>query len=96
MTKQPKSPKDKSREAYDTVTDTVGFLPNIRLKDNVIQGIIIVVTTGLVALIGLLKKGIAGLLIGFVLGLVGSLLLSGTILMVLGWVRTIKKVSKRK
>ncbi|MGF1523945.1 MAG: hypothetical protein ACFBSF_16630 [Leptolyngbyaceae cyanobacterium] len=96
MTKKTKNPEDRFREKYDTVADTVGLLPNIRLQDNVIQGIVIITSTGLAMLIGGLSNGIVGLAIGSIVGLICSLLVSGFVLMLLGWIRTIKKISKRK
>ncbi len=96
MAEEPKGPQKSSRETYDTVADTLGLVPNVRLKDNVIQGITVVAITGLAALVGFLSNGTAGLAIGSLLGLIGSLLISGGVLMVVGWVRAAKQVSKSK
>jgi hypothetical protein len=73
------------REAYNAVTDTVTG-PNVRLKDNLYQGIAIVVFAILGAPIGyfLLPSGelgpVFGIAVGAFLGLITGLLLSGAII----------------
>jgi hypothetical protein len=94
MTGEPKDREQGVRANYDTVADTVGLVPSLRLKDNLIQAIMVVVITGIAAIVGLLTNGVAGLAVGALLGLIGSLLISGAVLMVVGWVRTAKKVAK--
>jgi hypothetical protein len=94
MAEETKGPQKSARETYDTVADTIGLVPSVRLKDNVIQGITVVVVTGIAALVGFVMGGTTGLAVGALLGLVGSLLVSGTVLMVVGWVRAAKKLSK--
>ena len=96
MAEKPKGAQKSKRETYDTVAETIGLVPSVRLKDNVIQGISVVVVTGLAALTGFLTNGTPGLAIGSLLGLIGSLFLSGGVLMVVGWVRAYKKASKSK
>jgi len=88
-------------EAYQTVAETVGGVPSLRLRDNVIQGIVVAVGTALGAIVGhaLLAGGkamgrIEAALLGAGAGLIASALLSGIVLMVLGWIRAAKKVSK--
>jgi hypothetical protein len=82
------------RETYNTVAETVGLVPSLRKKDNLIQGIIVLVGTALAGLVGLLVDGTTGLMLGALAGLIGSGLLSGGVLMIIGWVRAAKKVSK--
>lgn len=94
MTGDPKDREKSIRDKYDTVADTVGLVPSLRLKDNVIQAITVAVVTGIAAIVGFLTNGVAGLAVGTLLGLIGSLLVSGAVLMVVGWVRTAKKVAK--
>ena len=94
MADDAKAPGKSKRETYDTVADTVGLVPSLRLMDNVIQGVTVVVVTGIGALVGFLTNGGAGLAVGSLVGLIGSLLVSGAVLMVVGWVRAAKKVSK--
>ena len=94
MADDPKAAQKSKRETYDTVADTVGLVPSLRLKDNVIQGVTVVVVTGIGALVGFLTNGGTGLAVGSLLGLIGSLFVSGAVLMVVGWVRAAKKVSK--
>ena len=87
------SPKKKS--AVDTmhvVSDTVGFAPNIRLKDNVIQGIVVGAGTLLSALGAYLTDGSTETaLLGALGGLIVFALLSGLVIMVLGWIRVMKR-----
>lgn len=94
MTQQPEERQKNRGEGYNTVAETVGLIPSLRLRDNVIQGITVVVVTGIAALVGLLTDGTEGLAIGSLLGLVGSLLISGAVLMVVGWVRAARNLSK--
>jgi hypothetical protein len=93
MSQEPGRTEKRGLETYNTVAETVGLVPSVRLKDNVIQGITVLVVTGVAALAGFLMKGIQGLAFGTLLGLVGSLLLSGGVLMVVGWIRAAKKLS---
>jgi predicted anti-sigma-YlaC factor YlaD len=94
MAEEAKAPQKSARDTYDAVADTVGLVPSVRLKENAIQGITVVVITGIAALVGFVMNGTAGLVIGTLLGLLGSLLVSGAVLMVVGWVRAAKKLSK--
>ena len=64
------------------VAETVGG-PSFRLKDNLIQGIVVVVGTGISAVVGLLMGGTQGLLMGLLGGLVVFGLGSGVVLMVM-------------
>lgn len=83
---------------YQTVADTVGMVPSLRVKDNVIQAVIVVVGGFAGAGIGaayLTPKGetwVIGAMIGALGGLVLSTLISGGVIMVLGWVRAAKKL----
>ncbi len=71
------------RQMYNLVTDTVAG-PNIRLKDNLIQGISIFASLLLGAGIGALviHDRLAGALVGGFVGLVLGLLGSGIVLMI--------------
>lgn len=71
------------RQAYNLVTDTVGG-PNVRLKDNLYQGMAILVCLLLGAGIGFLAMtdGLTGALLGGFSGLVVGLFGSGIFLMV--------------
>lgn len=84
-------------EAYETVAETVGFLPNLRAGDNISQ----IIVTAVCALIGagagaaLPIEGApvyAKVAIGAVLGVIVGVFASGVVLMVLGWVRLGKKL----
>jgi hypothetical protein len=69
------------RQGYNLVTDTIGG-PNIRLRDNLIQGLAVLGFSGLGALLGLMAGQGPGLLVGLLLGLIGGTLLSGAVLMI--------------
>ena len=79
------------RAAYNIVTDIVTG-PNIRLKDNLVQGIAIFVCLCIGVGIGvaLAREWLAGALVGGLVGLVLGLLGSGMFLMVYRTVRHIR------
>jgi hypothetical protein len=85
----PKPPEDTpkqpltSRQTYNLVTDTVSG-PNVRLKDNLYQGLAILVCLILGSLIGLLvaTDRLPGALLGGFAGLLVGLIGSGIFLMV--------------
>ena len=86
--------RDEGAEIYETVTDVVGGL-SLRWKDTLIQSLSILAAVIVGAPIGWLIVGEAwGLLVGAFCGLLGGLLLSGIVLMILGWVRTARKMNK--
>jgi len=88
---EPKKPLS-GGDAYDMVADTIGGVPNRRVKDNVIQAIAILVSLVLGAGIGFAFGGGVGAIAGAFGGLLAGLLISGTVLMVIGWVRAAKKL----
>ncbi len=71
------------RQAYNVVSDTVAG-PNMRLKDNLVQALVIAVCLLLGAAIGavLVEDRLAGALVGAFLGLLVGLLGSGFFLMI--------------
>jgi membrane associated rhomboid family serine protease len=79
---------EKPSAAYDQVADKVGMVPNVRLKDNLIQLAVVAIATPLGAVVGWLvgRCGMAAFF-GAVGGLVAGALLSGLVLMVAGLVR---------
>jgi len=84
-------------DAYHTVAETVGFVPNIRLKDNIVQtvsvGMGLVGGAGAGAVIAAVRGGEfwLGATVGGVLGLIAATFLSGLVLMVLGWIRAARR-----
>jgi hypothetical protein len=81
----PDDPPEKpmtDRQTYNVVTDTVGG-PNVRLKDNLYQGLAILVSLVLGAMIGALvvKDHIPGALVGGFIGILVGLFGSGIFLM---------------
>ncbi len=69
------------------IADTVGLVPNIRKRDNLIQGGVVLGGTALLATIGYVLDGTFGALLGTLAGLVILGLITGTVIMVLGWIR---------
>lgn len=80
-----------SLETYQTVADTVGMVPSLRVKDNVIQAVVIVACTALGAAIGLARADALGAAAGAAVGMIVSALISGMVLMVLGWLRAARR-----
>lgn len=85
--------------AYQTVADTVGFVPSLRVKDNVVQAVCVavglLVGVGAGVMIALANDGewYIGAMLGALGGLVLSTLVSGGVIMILGWVRAAKKLT---
>lgn len=83
---------------YQTVADTVGFVPSLRVKDNVVQavcvavGLLVGVGAGVMIATANKAEWYIGAMLGALGGLVLSTLVSGGIIMVLGWVRAAKKM----
>jgi predicted lipid-binding transport protein (Tim44 family) len=87
--------RDEGLEAYNTLAETVGGVPSLRWRDNLYQGLAILAALLLGTLIGFLIMGeLVGALIGAFVGLVAGLLLSGIVLMVVGWVRAARNVQR--
>lgn len=84
--------KNETLDTYNTFAETIGGVPSLRKKDNVLQAKIIGWGTLICIVIGAIFWGIPGGLIGILIGLIVSVLLSGVILMVLGWIRAAKKL----
>ena len=89
-------------DAYHTASETVGFLPSIRIADNLIQAAVVALFTVVGAVVGY----IVGMriedpppwacgLIGAVGGMVIATLVSGLVLMVLGWVRAVTRATRK-
>lgn len=94
----PPTPGPDGLEAYNRVAETVGLVPNLRLKDNLGQLIAVVVGVVLGAIAGAIIARVNGgagtdLLIGAAIGAaLGFILfgfLSGIVLMVIGWIRAL-------
>jgi hypothetical protein len=79
---------DPLRKSYDAFADKVGMVPNVRLKDNLIQGIVVVAFTLIGALVGFFvapdTARSVGAGLGALAGLIGGGFLSGLVLMVVG------------
>lgn len=87
----PRPPAPSAIDQYQAVADTIGG-PSLRVKDNVIQAVVIVGSMIVGAGIGWLVNRGVGAAIGAVAGMIISTFLSGSVLMVLGWVRASKRL----
>ncbi|KAF0241907.1 MAG: hypothetical protein FD180_4197 [Planctomycetota bacterium] len=87
----PPAPADPGRsggeQVYNLLADKVGFVPNVRGKDNVIQGISVAAALLIGAGIGFFLHGGFGAIVGGVTGMVAGLLISGAVLAIVGLVR---------
>jgi len=72
------------------MVDKVGFVPNVRSRDNAVQGICVAVASLVGALIGYaIGRDIIAAALGLVGGLIVGTLISGLVLMVIGLRRPI-------
>ena len=92
-------------EVYNRVAETVGLVPNLRLKDNLLQlGAVVVgvlLGAGAGAAFARSRGGVGSELligagVGGLLGFIVFGVLSGVVLMVVGWVRALKGWRKQK
>lgn len=79
------------QSSYETFAQTVGGVPSLNGRDNLYQGVFVLVCTLLMAALGLVMGGGQVALVMALLGIIGSGLLSGFVLMILGFVRAAKK-----
>ncbi len=78
----------KHDHGYHQVADKVGLVPNVRMKDNLIQGITCLTFALLAGLVGGVTTGHGmGILSGCLLGLIIGGFVSGGALMVIGLFR---------
>ena len=83
--------RDEGLEAYHRVADTVGFVPNLRWKDNVIQAVSVAVAAAVgAAIAGLVWRNFLAAAGGAIVGAIAATFITGLVLMVLGWVRAAK------
>ena len=73
------------------MSEPVGLIPSLRMKDNLWQGIIIGVCILIGVPIGWAIWGRFGAMAGLLAGLVVGGLGSGTVLMIKGWKRSLRK-----
>ncbi len=81
---------------YQKVAETVGMVPSLNVRDNVLQGIFV----GLVTVLGFIFGYATGgstqtALVYMLVGLMGSGLLSGVFLMILGMMRVASQQKKK-
>jgi hypothetical protein len=95
-------PKSDSLQEYHAFTDSVTGL-SLRWKDYIFQAIVIAVCVGIGLLVGYLNRSTKPnadnsmvLLGGTLVGLIVGVLISGGVLMVLGWFRTAKHLREKK
>lgn len=79
---------DSQRKSYDNFADKIGLVPNVRLKDNLIQGLVVGALTLIGALVGFFVPSdtprSVGAGVGALAGLIGGGFLSGLVLMIVG------------
>ena len=87
--------ESKNSDTLETFSQTVGLVPNVNKNDNIIQGGVV---GGGTLLTTIITYGMTGNTTQALIGSLGALIvlgvLSGLILMVVGWVRTMSKVKK--
>lgn len=91
VTTPPRPPGVDGLEQYNRVAETVGMTLSLRLKDNLTQAAIVVLGTAAGAAVGWWQGAGLGAIAGGAAGMVASTLVSGLVLMVLGWVRRAKR-----
>ena len=83
-----KQPSDEILVGYNIIADKVGGVPNFRKRDNLYQGISILVCVVIGAVVGAAVGGWpTGVGFGALIGLIAGVLLSGAVLMVVGLLR---------
>jgi hypothetical protein len=82
---------EQNLDSYHAVADTVGLVPSLRVKDNVVQAVVVVACTALGAAIGYFRAGALFAVAFGAVGMIASALVSGLVLMVLGWMRAAKR-----
>ena len=83
--------KSSGRETYQHVAETVGMLPSLNAKDNLYQGIFVLVISLAAFGVGRTQKDTELGLIYLFFGLLSSGLISGFFLLVLGFVRLARR-----
>ena len=76
-------------EDYNRIAETVGMMPTLRVKDNVIQALVVLAGIIVGAVVGYIigEQDPRAAVLGGIAGLVLFGLISGFVLMILGWVR---------
>lgn len=87
-------PKRQGLENYNTIAETVGGIPSLRVKDNIIQAVVIALVTCIAVIVGTALGGAGGAIIAAILGLLLSTIISGFVLMIVGWIRAAKKMNR--
>lgn len=77
---------------YDLMAQTVGGIPSLRWGDNVVQGAVVLGCTVIGGIAGLIYAEWGGAFVGAAAAMLGSTLVSGIVLMVIGWVRAARRV----
>jgi hypothetical protein len=79
-------PRKSNADDYQRVADTLGMVPSLRWKDNLIQGLCVLLGTAIGAGVGAMiaREAVIGAVLGGIGGLVAALFISGIVLMILG------------
>jgi hypothetical protein len=76
---------------YQQVAETVGMVPSLNARDNLIQGAFVGLVTILAFIMGHVTGGAQTALVFMLAGLISSGLISGVVLMVVGMVRVARQ-----
>lgn len=88
---QTPAPARSGLEQYNRVAETVGMMPSFRKFDYLFQGSCVIIGALVGAGIGYAFMQGLGAIFGALVGFIVMGVLSGLVLMVLGWVRALKK-----
>lgn len=81
---------------YHAIADTIGMVPSLRLKDNLIQLIVVLSFTTLAFAISWFLVPPIGVVFITALAFIVSGVISGFVLMIMGWVRAAKRKKARE
>lgn len=86
------APAKSALDGYHSIAETVGGMPSLRWKDNLYQAAFVSIGAVVGAGIGwFTTKDTVAAMLGAIAGLIVTVVLSGVVLMVLGWVRVAKR-----
>tara|TARA_B100000945_G_scaffold236796_1_gene192846 strand:- start:1176 stop:1502 length:327 start_codon:yes stop_codon:yes gene_type:complete len=81
-----------SYDEYQQIADTIGMIPSLRMKDNVIQGVVVSLFAIIGTIIGYVREETGtGALAGLAGGLIVGIILTGVVLAIQGLFRFFKK-----
>lgn len=76
---------------YQQVAETVGMVPSLNARDNLLQGVFVGLVTVLAFIVGHVTGGTQTALVFMLAGMIASGLISGVVLMVVGMFRVARQ-----